>query len=82
MCFSLVWAEQLCIYLVVAIAVIAIIKLLLPWAFAQLGGGDGGIIVAIIRIVLWAVVAVFVIYLVFALLGCLTGGGPLLFPRR
>ena len=81
-CFTLAYAEQLCIYLIVAIAVITVIKLLLPWAFAQLGGGDGGIIVAIIRIVLWAVVACFVVYLIFGLLSCLMGSGPLMFPHR
>lgn len=82
MCFSLAWVEQLCIYLIFVIGIIAIIRLLVPWALAQLGGG-GGIIAGIINIVLWMVVAIFVVYLVFALLACVVGGGGLpLFPHH
>ena len=80
MCFSLGWIEQLLVWLVIVCAIVAILRLLLPWIAAQLGG----IVPGVINIVLWAVVAIFVIYFCFALIECLAGGGgglPL-FPRR
>ena len=68
--------ESLLIWLVVAVAIVAIIKLLLPYVLAPLGGPSAPIS-AILQIILWAVVAIIVIYLVFLLLGCLVG-----FPHR
>lgn len=76
MCFSLGWLEQLFIYVIVIGAVFAIIRLLLPIVFAQLGG-PSGTIVQIINIVLWAVIACFCVYLAFAVISCLLGGGGL-----
>lgn len=81
MCFSLAWIESLCIYLIFVIGIVAIIRLVVPWLLAQLGGG-GGIIAGIINIVLWMVVAIFVVYLCFALLSCIGGGGLPLFPHH
>lgn len=81
-CFGLQWLEQLFIYIIVVCAIIAIIKLLLPLVFAQLGG-PGSVLVQIINIVLWAVIACFVVYIAFALISCLLGGGGLsLIPHR
>lgn len=74
MCFSIGWIESLLIDLVIIVAVIAILKLFLPWLFAQLGIG-GGIIMQIINIVVWAIVLIFAIIIVFALIGCLIGYG-------
>lgn len=71
MCFSLGWIEQLLIWLVVVCAIVAIIKLLLPYALSPIP-----LLVQVLNIVMWAVIAIFVIYLVFDLLGCLVG-----FPR-
>ena len=79
MCFSLGWIEQLLVWLVIVCAIIAILRLLLPWVAAQLGIP---LIAQVINIVLWAVVVIFVIYFCFALLGCLGGGGMPLFPHR
>lgn len=73
MCFSLGWVEHLCIYLVCIVAVVAIMRLIIPWLLSLIGGG--GIIAQIINIVLWAVVAILVIYIVFGLIGCLLGSG-------
>ena len=69
-CFSLAWAEQLCIYIVIVVAIWSIIKLLLPYVTEFLPG----IVVQIIQIVLWAVVAIICIYIIFGLLSCLVGG--------
>lgn len=81
MCFSLQWLEQLLIWLVIVCAVVGILKLIIPFVLAQLGAG-GGVIMAAINIVMWAVIAIFVIYVCFALISCLVGGGGLAFPHR
>jgi len=81
MCFSLAWIEQLLIWLVIVVAIVALLKLLLPYILNQLGAA-GGIIMQAINIVVWAVVLIFVIYFIFALIACLGGGGLPLFPRH
>lgn len=80
MCFSLGWFEQLCIWLVVIAAVIAVIRLLLPSLTGAIGGSP--IVAQIINIALWCVVAIAAIYIIFGLLSCvLTGPGGLHLPR-
>jgi len=74
MCFSLGWLESLLINIIVVVAVVAILRLLLPWVFGMLGV-DAGILLQIINIVVWAIVAIFVIYVAFALISCLLGSG-------
>lgn len=81
MCFSISWIEQLLVWLVIVCAIVAILKLLLPWLAGQLGGA-GSVIMGAINIVLWAVIAIFVIYFCFALIQCLGAGGLPLFPHR
>ena len=84
MCFSMAWLEQLFIYVIVVGAIIAIIRLLLPIVFAKLGG-PGNVIGQVINIILWAIIAIFVVYICFALISCLLGGGgglSLLPPHR
>ncbi len=58
MCFSLAWIEQLLIWLVIVCAIVALLKLLLPFILNQLGAA-GGIMMAAINIVVWAVVLIF-----------------------
>jgi hypothetical protein len=72
MCFSMQWLEQFLIYCIVVGAVIAIIRLIVPWVLAQVGIP---LLAQVINIVLWAIVCIFVIYIVFALLSCLIGAG-------
>jgi hypothetical protein len=79
MCFSLAWLEQLIVWLIVVSAVVAIIKLVIPFLDSLTGMP---IIGRILMIVLWAVVAIAVVIIVFGLLSCLLGGsGTLGFPR-
>lgn len=80
-CFSLPWLEQLLIWLVVVCAVVGILKLIVPFVLAQLGAG-GDIIMKAINIVMWAIICIFVIYVCFALIYCLTGSGSLMLPHR
>lgn len=81
MCFSLGWFEQLCIWLIVVIAIVSIIRLLVPYLTGLIGVP---IIGQIINIVLWAVVAIMGVYIIFALLSCVlgAGGGLMHFPSR
>ena len=78
-CFSLSFLQQLIIWVIVIAAIVAIIRLLLPYLTGLIGIP---IIGRIIEIVLWVVVAIAVVYLIFGLLGCLLGsGGGLHLPR-
>ncbi len=80
-CFSLPWLQSFIVYCIIAGAFIAIIRLLLPWAVDQLGIPLLG---QVVRIILWAVVCVFAVYIIFSLFGCLvgTGGLSLIPPHR
>jgi hypothetical protein len=82
-CFSLAWLEQLLIWLVIVGAIIAIIKLLIPYV-ASAFGSAGSIIVAALNIILWAIIAIAVISICFSLISCLIGssGGLHLMPTR
>lgn len=76
MCFSMAWLMQLAILAVVAIAIyVILIQILLPYIMSKLGGGEVSqgvsVVIAIFRVVLWAVVIIFVIYIAFALIACL-----------
>ena len=78
-CFSLSFLQQLIIWVIVIAAIVAVIRLLVPYLTSLIGFP---IIGRIIEIVLWAVVAIAVVYLIFGLLGCLLGsGGGLHLPR-
>ena len=74
MCLNLGFLENLLVWLVVLCAVIALLKLVIPWALSFLGaGGAGDVIVRAINIIVFAIVAIAVIVFVFALIGCLVG---------
>lgn len=78
MCFSLGVIEHLLIWIVVVITVFAIIRILLslatpPAEFAWLIGAA----VQIVRIILWAAIAIAVIVVLFALLSCVVPITPL-----
>ena len=75
MCFSAAWAMQLCIYIVVAIAFISILRIVIPWLVSWAGLPSP--VVQIINIVIWAIVCIIVIYIIFDLLGCMFYGGSL-----
>ena len=79
MCFTLAWLQQLLVWLVIVCAIVAIIRLLVPWITGIIGLP---IIGQVINIILWAFLAIICIYLIFALLQCLVGfGGGLHLPR-
>ena len=79
MCFTLAWLQQLLVWLVIVCAIVAIIRLLVPWITGIIGLP---IIGQVINIILWAFLAIICIYIIFGLMGCLIGmSGGLHFPR-
>ena len=74
MCFTLAGLGSFLVWIIVIAAIIALLRLLLPFVLGQLGAA-GGVIEGAIRIVLWAAVAVLVVWFVVDLIGCLAGGG-------
>jgi len=73
-CFSLQWIGHLLVWLIVVIAVVTIVRILVPWLLS-LAGGIPAPIMAIINVILWAIIAIAVVWIVVDLLSCLTGGG-------
>ena len=71
-CFTLGFLQALIIQIIIIAAIIAIIKLLVPFLVSLTGWPILG---QILMIVLWAIVAIMVVYLIFALLSCLVGSG-------
>jgi len=94
-CLSLAFWYDVAIYCVVIIAVVALLRLLIsalggasgpfwPPTFGVSPSGSGllGFIAAALNIIIWAVIVIFVIWLIFMLLSCLLGGaGWPRFPR-
>lgn len=75
-CFSLLWIEQLVIWAIIVVAVVAVIKLLIPYILRQLGEG-GAVVMRVLNIVMWAVVLIFIVVVVFDLIACALGAGSL-----
>lgn len=84
MCFSLIWFRDLFVLLVIVCAIYSILKIVIPYLLSKLEApvGEGaGIVVRCFNVFLWAIIAIFVIYIVFALISCLwsyVGGFPLM----
>ena len=78
-CFTLGFLQALIIQIIIIAAIIAIIKLLVPFLVSLTGWPILG---QILVIVLWAIVAIMCVYLIFALLSCLMGSGGGLTPFR
>ncbi len=74
-CFPLPWIENFLVWLAIVIGAIAFVNLIGPWILKQLGASlDGGVIIHALRIVVWVIVAIFVIHTVFDLLACFGSG--------
>ena len=79
MCFSLAWRLQLCIWIVIVVALVSILRVVVPWLMSW--AGMPAVIMQIVNIVIWAIVAILVLYIIFALLSCLFGNGMPLLPH-
>lgn len=71
-CLSLGFLQNLLVWLVVVGGIYAIVKILLPYILGPLGAA-GAVITQVLGVVMWIALALIVIYVVFALLGCLVG---------
>lgn len=94
-CLSLAFWYDIAVYIVVLIAVVALLHLLIM----VLGGGPSpfwplrnpltmpapsgfvGFLAAAVGIIIWAVIVIFIIWLVFTLVSCLLGSGGVRLPR-
>jgi hypothetical protein len=78
-CFSFGFLEEICIWIIVAIAFWKVWLLLSPYMLQFLPG----IVVALIQIAVWMVIGIFFVKIIFELLGCVfgSGGGSLHFPH-
>lgn len=71
-CFTLGFLQTLIVQCIILVAIISCIKLVVPWLTGIIGIP---IIGQIIMIILWAIVAIMVVNIIFALLSCLLGSG-------
>ncbi len=65
-CGGTVFLQELLVYIVIVVAIVAIIRLLLPWLGSFLGSPWD----VIFSIIAWAIVAIIAIRFIFALLSC------------
>lgn len=79
-CLSLGFLQALIIQCIIIAVIIAVLKLLVPWLVDFTGWPILG---QVIMIILWGIIAIMIVYIIFALLGCLVGGtgGLTHFPR-
>ena len=89
MCFSMEWLEHLLILAVVVIAIVAILQIIVSYVLAKITPSGMfadaiGIISQVIKIVIWAIIIIAVIYFVFSMIACLWGmaGGLSLSPHH
>jgi hypothetical protein len=65
---------------VIIAALIAILKIIIPYALSKLGWSEVtegvSVVLAVLRIIIWAIIIIFVIYVCFALIACLLGWAP------
>jgi hypothetical protein len=73
-CLNLAFLENLIVWVIIVAAIVAVIKLLLPPlnSFTPFGIPLG----QIVMIILYAIIAILIVYLIFSLLACLLGSGP------
>jgi hypothetical protein len=76
MCLTLEWLKDLLVFVVVIAAVIAVLRLLIPWVVGLLGISPGPL-PQIINIIVTAIIVIAVIIIVFDLLSCLMGSAHL-----
>ncbi len=82
MCFSMEFLKQILIWCIVIGAVFAILQIIIPLVMAQVGatmGGAWGVVVQILKIMLWALILIFLVIFAFDMISCLlgyTGGLP------
>jgi len=78
-CLSLGFLQALIIQCIIIAVVVGVVQILVPWLVSFTGWAMLG---QIVNIIMWGIIAILIVYIVFALLGCLVGsGGFHPFPR-
>ena len=72
-CFSMGWALNLCVWIIIVIALVSILRIVIPWIASWAGLPEP--IMAIINIIIWAVICIAALYVIFELLSCIFSGG-------
>lgn len=80
MCFTLNWFENLLIQCVWIAVVVGVLYILIPWVFGMIGWPMGPLM-QILKLIVTGIIVIFVIVVVFELLGCM-GGHVGFFPRQ
>lgn len=75
-CFTLGWALQLCVWIVIVIALVSILRAVIPWI--ESWAGLPSIVITVLNIVIWAVIAIAALYIIFGILSCVFSGGLML----
>ena len=68
--------KQILIWCIVIGAVFAILQIIIPLVMAQVGapmGGAWGVVVQILKIMLWALILIFLVIFAFDMISCLLG---------
>lgn len=71
-CLSLSFLQDLIVQCIIIGVIVAVMQLLVPWLVSFTGWPILG---QIIMIILWGIIAIMIVYIIFALLACLVGGG-------
>jgi hypothetical protein len=74
MCFSALWLVQTLIWLIVICAIVAILRLVVPYVLQFLGVA-GGIVMQVINIVVAVIIIIALIWFCYDLFVCAAGGG-------
>lgn len=69
MCFSALWLMNTLIWLVVLCAVVAILRIIVPWAFAQMGVSLDPLM-RVINIIIGVVIFIAVVWFIYDLYVC------------
>jgi hypothetical protein len=76
MCFSLLWLFQILVWLVVVCGIIAILRIIVPWALEFLGTAIDGRVMRIINIIIAVVIIVALLWFIYDLISCVALGFP------
>jgi len=71
-CLSLGFLQDLIVQCIIIAVVVGVLQILVPWLVSFTGWPVLG---QVINVILWGIIAILIVYIIFALLGCLVGGG-------
>jgi hypothetical protein len=75
MCFTLGFVENFLIWLVIICLIVACVQLLVPFILAKFGQSIPPIVMTLLTYLMWAAILIFIIVVLFDLIGCISAGG-------